>query len=94
MKADAKAGEKIPNITFTTDGKFIYLHSELEGLLKIGTGFEYTMFGKVYIHLPEYRIKERGTLAFIFTNNRKGKLYYRSAKITKTPLIEIDPETL
>jgi len=67
LKADAKGGDKTPNISFTTDGKYIYLHSELEGLLKIGTGFGYTMFGKVYNHLPDYRIKEKGTLAFIFT---------------------------
>lgn len=78
LKPDAKAGEKSPYVSITTDGNFLYLHSEIEGLLKIGTGFGYTMFGKVYIHKTEYRLKERGTLAFIFTTDNKGKLFYRS----------------
>lgn len=81
MKPDAKAGEKSGNITLTTDGTFIYLHSEIEGLLKIGTGYGYTMYGKVYAHDPEYRLKERGTLAFIFTEGKKGRLFYRSGKV-------------
>lgn len=94
LKADAKATDKIPYISYTSDSKYLYLHSELEGLLKIGTGFEYTMLGKVYAHKPDFRIKERGTLAFIYTDGRKGRLFYRSPKVTKQPLIEIDPETL
>ena len=89
---DTKEGanpEKSPYTSFTTDGKFLYIHSEVEGLMKVGTGMQYTMFGKVYIHLPDYRIKERGSLTYIL-----GKLYYRSAKIAPAPLIEIDPNTL
>ena len=85
---DAQA-EKSPYVSMTTDGKYIYLHSELEGLMKIGTGFGYTMFGKVYKHLKDYRTKEKGTLAFVL-----GKLYYRSGRIAPAPLIELDPDTL
>lgn len=81
--------ERNYSIGFTTDGKYIYLHSEAEGLMKIGTGFSYTMLGKVYIHKKNYRLKERASLCFIL-----GKLYYRSGKIAPLPLIEIDPETL
>jgi len=73
----------------TTDGKYLYIHSEVEGLLKIGTGFQYTMLGKVYKHNKEYRLKERGSVAYIL-----GKLYYRSSKIAPAPLIEIDPYAL
>ena len=81
--------EKSPNVSMTTDGKYIYLHSEIEGLMKIGTGYGYTMFGKVYKHVKEYRLKERATLAFVL-----GKLYYRSSRIGPVPLIELDPDTL
>jgi len=34
------------------------------------------MQGKVYKHLPLYRNKEKGSIAYVL-----GKLYYRSAKI-------------
>jgi len=85
----AASAEKSPHTSITTDGKFLYVHNEVEGLLKIGTGYQYTMFGKVYIHKPDYRIKERGSLVYIL-----GKLYYRSAKVAPLPLIEIDPNTL
>lgn len=78
MKPDLKAGDKIPYVSITTDSRFIYIHSELEGLIKVGSGFDYTMFGKVYVHIPDFRLKEKGTLAFIYTNNKKGKLFYRS----------------
>jgi len=65
-------------VSITTDSRFIYIHSELEGLLKIGSGYDYTMLGKVYAHVPNFRLKEKGTLAFIYTNNKKGRLFYRS----------------
>lgn len=45
--ADASAPEKSPNVAMTTDSKYLYIHSEVEGLLKVGTGFNYTMLGKV-----------------------------------------------
>jgi hypothetical protein len=79
VKADPNKG---PNIAVTTDGKFLYIHNELEGLLKIGTGYGNTMFGKVYKHFPSYRLKERSSLAYIH-----GKLYYRSSKIAPAVLI-------
>lgn len=47
LPSDAPAPEKSPNASITTDSKYIYLHSEIEGLMKIGTGYGYTMLGKV-----------------------------------------------
>ena len=47
LAADASAPEKCPNAAITTDSKYLYIHSEVEGLLKVGTGFNYTMLGKV-----------------------------------------------
>jgi hypothetical protein len=47
LASDATAPEKSPNIAITTDSKYLYIHSEVEGLLKVGTGFNYTMLGKV-----------------------------------------------
>ena len=81
--------EKAPYTSITTDGTYLYMHSEVEGLLKIGTGYGYTMLGKVYKHVKDYRLKERATLAFIL-----GKLYYRSSRIGPVPLIELNPDTL
>lgn len=89
LAADSAAPEKSPNVSITTDCKYVYLHSEVEGLMKIGTGFNYTMLGKVYAHKPDYRLKERSSLAFIH-----GHLYYRSSRIAPLVLIEINPETL
>jgi len=40
------------------------------------------MFGKVYKHNKDYRLKDRGTLAYVL-----GKLYYRSGKIAPAPLV-------
>ena len=90
LASGAKATAKSPFLSLTTDGKYIYLHSELEGLLKIGTGYNYTMLGKVYKHKKFYRLKEKSSLVFV--NN---KLFYRSGKLANgAPFIEIDPETL
>lgn len=89
IASDSVAPEKPPNVSITSDNKFIYLHSEVEGLMKIGTGFNYTMLGKVYIHKADYRLKDRSSLAFIH-----GRLYYRSPRIAPLALIELNPETL
>jgi hypothetical protein len=89
LASDATAPEKSPNVSITNDNKFIYLHSENEGLMKIGTGFNYTMLGKVYVHKPDYRLKERSSLVFIH-----GHLYYRSPRIAPLSLIEINIDTL
>ena len=79
---DDKAPEKAPLMSVACDGKYLYLFSEIEGLLKVGSGFKYTMFGKVYKHNSEFHNKEKGTLAFIFTDLNEGKLYFRSPKVT------------
>ena len=47
------------------------------------------MFGKVYIHKNEYRLKEKSSLVCI-----QNRLFYRSAKITPLPLIELNIDTL
>eukprot|EP01017_Pseudomicrothorax_dubius_P009162 TRINITY_DN13068_c0_g1_i2.p1 TRINITY_DN13068_c0_g1~~TRINITY_DN13068_c0_g1_i2.p1 ORF type:complete len:708 (+),score=213.28 TRINITY_DN13068_c0_g1_i2:188-2311(+) len=89
VPADAKAGDKHTYLTLTSDGRYIYIHSEVEGLLKVGSGHGHTMLGKVYKHISDYRLKERGTLAYVL-----GHLYFRSQRISPAPLIEIDPDTL
>ena len=91
---DDKAPEKAPLVSIACDGKYLYIFSEIEGLLKVGSGFKYTMFGKVYKHNNEFHNKEKGTLAFVFTEINGGKLFFRSPKVTQQPLIEIDTETL
>jgi hypothetical protein len=32
--------------------------------MKVGTGYDYSMMGKVYKHQPEFRNKEKGSIAF------------------------------
>lgn len=76
VKSDFPVPEKPPYVSVATDGTYLFVHSELEGFFKIGTGFNYTCLGKVYKHLPEYRLKERSSLAYVM-----GNLYYRSYKI-------------
>ncbi len=33
--------------------------------MKIGTGFDYTMMGKVYKQQKEFRNKEKGSIAYV-----------------------------
>ena len=65
---DDKAPEKVPLVSIACNGKYLYIFSEIEGLFKVGSGFKYTMFGKVYKHNPEFHNKEKGTLAYILTD--------------------------
>jgi len=65
LASDAKPSDKGTYVSITTDGKYLYIFSEIEGLLKIGTGFDYTMMGKTYKHNPEYRNKDKGSIAYV-----------------------------
>lgn len=65
MASDAKPSDKGTYVNFTTDGKFLYIFSEIEGLLKVGTGYDYTMMGKVYKHNSEFRNKEKGSIVYV-----------------------------
>lgn len=65
LASDAKASEKGSYTSVTTDGKYLYIFNEIEGLLKIGTGYDYSMMGKVYAHQPEYRNKEKGSIVYV-----------------------------
>jgi hypothetical protein len=77
------------NIGFTTDGNFFYIHLKGYGLLKIGTGENDKMLGKVYIHKAYFMRDERCSLVYY-----NGKLLVRSQSPQSKPLILLDPETL
>ena len=47
------------NFGYTTDGNFLYLHYKGIGLIKIGTGENEGMLGKVYSHKNFYRKDEK-----------------------------------
>jgi hypothetical protein len=85
-KAQKDEKSKTNYVSITCDGRYLYIFSEVEGLLKIGTGYNYTMQGKKYNHNPEFHNKEKGTIVYV-----EGKLYYRSKQISPAPLIEVDP---
>jgi len=76
------------NFGFTTDGEFLYIHLKMMGLLKIGTGENDSMVGKVYAHKP-YRINEKCKLLYF-----NGMLLCRSQSVSTKPLVIIDPITL
>ena len=71
----------------TTDGKYLYFFSSTGVLLKIGTGYNKTMLGKVYLKKENYRTGERATLCYV-----EGILYYRSNQLDSYPIISINPE--
>ena len=75
--------------TTTTDGSYLYYFSSKGILLKLGTGFNNTMLGKIYNKKEKYRVGEKATIAFV-----EGILYYRSNNLDPYPVISIDPETL
>ena len=77
------------NFGFTTDGEYFYIHYKTIGLLKIGTGENETMLGKVYLHKSNYRVEEKCKLLFF-----NGKLLVRSSQEKKKVLIMVDPVTL
>ena len=75
--------------TTTTDGSYLYYFSSKGILLKLGTGFNNTMLGKIYNKKEKYRVGEKATIAFV-----EGILYYRSNNLDPYPVISINPETL
>ena len=84
-----KNKEKIDYYSITNDGTYLYYFCSKGILLKIGTGFNNTMLGKVYNKKENYRVGEKATIAYV-----EGILYYRSSNLDPEPLISINPETL
>lgn len=77
------------NFGFTTDGEYFYIHYKGLGLLKVGTGENESMLGKVYLHKSNYRVEEKCKILYF-----NGKLLVRSSKDKKKPLVLVDPVTL
>lgn len=77
------------NFGFTTDGEFLYIHCKGLGLMKIGTGENNKMLGKVYAHKNFYRQDEKCKLLYL-----NGKLLCRSKNDTSKPIFIIDCETM
>ena len=84
-----KTKQKKVFYTTTTDGSYLYYFSSKGDLLKLGTGYNNTMLGKIYNKKEKYRIGEKATIAYV-----EGILYYRSNNLDPYPVISIDPETL
>ena len=87
--ANDKSKDKDDYYSVTSDGTYLYYFCSKGFLLKIGTGFNNTMLGKVYNKKEKYRIGEKATIAFV-----EGILYYRSNNLDPDPIISINPETL
>ena len=88
-KEKDKSKQKKIYHTTTTDGTYLYYFNSKGILLKLGTGFNNTMLGKIYNKKEKYRVGEKATIAFV-----EGILYYRSNNLDPYPVISIDPETL
>lgn len=88
-KKEGEEAAKSDHVSMTNDGNYIYLFSSCGFLTKLGSGYNNTMLGKVYQLKENYRLGEKGTLAYV-----EGILYYRSSNIDPNPLICIDPDTL
>jgi hypothetical protein len=46
-----------------TDGKYLYLHTR-EGLQKIGSGYNSTIKGHIYMSRADFHPRQKGWLAF------------------------------
>ena len=73
----------------TCDGSYLYLFISKGYLMKIGTGYNNTMMGKVYLSKEDYRTGEKGTIAIV-----DNILYYRSNQLDPNPVISINPDNL
>jgi hypothetical protein len=87
-----KEGEEIKTdsntFSVTNDSSYIYVYSSQGYLAKIGTGYNNTMLGKIYLFKENYRVGERATIVLV-----EGVLYYRSPNLDPNPVICISPET-
>ena len=62
--------------------------------MKVGTGFQHTVKGRIYILRKQWRTGERGSLAFIGGRDG-GRLYYRAANLpNNASLLVIRPSDL
>ena len=86
---DKKKEKNEEYYSITNDGTYLYYYCSKGVLLKIGTGFNNTMLGKVYNKKENYRVGEKATIAFV-----EDILYYRSNNLDPEPIISINPETL
>ena len=86
---DKKKEKNEEYYSVTNDGTYLYYFCSKGVLLKIGTGFNNTMLGKVYNKKENYRVGEKATIAFV-----EDILYYRSSNLDPDPIISINPETL
>jgi hypothetical protein len=60
-----KSKDKSEYYSLTCDGTYLYYFCSKGILLKIGTGFNNTMLGKVYNKKENYRVGEKGTIAYV-----------------------------
>ncbi len=76
-KKDGSSAEEVKSeshLSITSDGSFLYIFSSVGYLLKVGTGYNNTMLGNVYIQKENFRTGEKGTIVLI-----ENVLYYRSS---------------
>ncbi|XP_064637403.1 E3 ubiquitin-protein ligase MYCBP2-like isoform X3 [Lineus longissimus] len=71
-----------------TDGKYLYLHTR-EGLQKIGSGYNSTIKGHIYMSRPDFHPRQKGWLAFA-----KGMLFFKDTESSSSSLSVINTDTL
>jgi hypothetical protein len=77
----------IETTAMASDGSYLYLHNKDQGLLKVGTGYHYTVRGHIYKFNPSYHNNDgKSQLALI-----KDRLYFLSSEI---PTTTVDSKTV
>lgn len=89
LKTGAYQQEISKEASFACDGKFIYMHQQGLGLLKMGTGSVGQMIGQVYQHNASYKSEEKVSLLFL-----NDKLYCRAESLKPKPFVVVNPQTL
>jgi hypothetical protein len=67
-----------------SDGSYLYLHSS-SGLAKLGTGYNGTFAGHLYVSKPRYRASEKPWVACV-----GNRLYMRSQAMSPDCLVVLD----
>lgn len=77
------------HLSMTTDGSYIFIFSSAGFIIKIGSGYNNTMLGNVYLTKENFRAGEKGTISLV-----ENILYYRSSSLDPDPLIMLDADNL
>ena len=68
---------KLSSASIACDGKYLYVHTPTDGLVKLGSGAKGTTLGALICHKPEFALGQSASMALI-----GHQLYFRSPVIS------------